>query len=144
MNASSRVIKQVQRVGVVVLIGGIALLSGCSANKPKTIPLIGAYVDHTSGKFFALVFDSTGVTAWENYPSMYGKPARAQMCLSKGSTYTVNGLTLQIQGGTPAAAPDPTVPFRLTAGQSTLKMLGAGYALQLPLTSGKNLTFMKS
>jgi len=141
----TKITKFVQRRGALALVGGMVLLSGCGPKTSSHIPLSGPYLEHITGKSFALVFDSTSVSAWENYGESGpgAKNTGPLTCLSKGSTYTVTGQTVQIQGGTQTSTTGPAAPFTLTGAQTTLQMGGGGFALVLPLASGGKLTFMK-
>ena len=146
---SAASVQKLAALGIVVC--GMAL-TGCAKQRSTTtagtIRLDGAYIEHTTGKSYALVFDGSQVSVWMYYPDK-GPVIRSsiyEVCLTKGATFTVTGESVKISGGSPANAGAQAAAFPIpgTGQDTTLQMVSHGFVLQLPVNGGKSLNFVKS
>jgi hypothetical protein len=111
-------------------------------------PLSGAYIEHLTGKSYALVFDKSQVSTWMYYPDkgpVVQSPA-SKTCLVSGANFSVAGDTLQISGGTPTSggADATQSPLPIGGQATTMQILSHGFVLQLTTDGGKVVEFVKS
>ena len=141
-----------QKPAALAIILSTILLAGCakqeSSSMGETIAPTGAYIEHATGKSYALVFDGAQVSTWMYYPDKGPviQSSAYKVCLTKGAKFTVSGQTVQISGGAAATAGTEAAPFPVPgSGQdATLQMLSHGFVLQLSLNGGKSVNFVKS
>ena len=142
----------VHKPAALAVILSAVLLAGCakhqSVSTAETIPLTGAYIEHTTGKSYALVFDGSQVSSWIYYPDKGPiiQSSAYEVCLTKGAKFTVSGQTVEISGSAAANVSAGATPFPIPGGgqDTTLQMLSHGFVLQLPLNGGKSVKFVKS